>query len=38
MQKFRRVIKKSSYKGRFLVEEFKRGINDIIQRRLIKAE
>ena len=38
VQKFRRVARKSGYKGRLLIEEFKRGINGIIRRKLIEAE
>ena len=38
MQKFQRVAKGSGYKGRPLVEEFKRGINGVIRRKLIEAK
>ena len=38
VQKFKRVVRGSSYKGRLLVEEFKRGMNKIVRRRLIEAE
>ena len=37
-QKFRRAAKESEYEGRLLVEEFKRGINKVIRRKLMKAE
>ena len=35
VQEFRRVARESKYKGRSLVEEFKRNINRIIYQRLI---
>ena len=38
VQEFRRVARGSGYKGRLLVEEFKRGINTIICQRLIELE
>ena len=38
VQKFRRAARESGYKGRLLIEEFKRGINGIIRRKLIEAE
>ena len=38
VQKFRRVTRGSGYEGRPLVEEFKRGINGTIRRKLIEAE
>ena len=38
VQEFRKVAKGSRYKGRPLVEEFKRGINATICQRLIKLE
>lgn len=38
VQKFRRIARKSSYKGRLLVEEFKKEINDAIRRKLMEAE
>ena len=38
VQKFRRAARSSRYKERFLVEEFKRGINGIIYQRLTKSE
>ena len=38
MQEFRRVARGSRYKGRLLVEEFKKGINRAIRRKLIETE
>jgi len=38
VQEFRRVVRESRYKGRPLVEEFKREMNGVIKRKLIKAE
>ena len=38
MQKFKRVARGSRYEGRPLVEEFKRGINRGIRRKLIEVE
>jgi len=38
MQEFRRVARESRYKGRLLVEEFKREINATICQRLIESE
>ena len=38
VQEFRRAARKSGYKGRLLVEEFKRGMNGAIRRKLMKAE
>ena len=38
MQKFRRVARKSEYKKRPLEEDFKRGMNKVIWRKLIEAE
>ena len=38
VQEFRRAARRSRYKERSLVEEFKRGMNRIIRRRLMKAE
>ena len=37
-QEFRRVARGSKYKGRPLIEEFKRGMNRIIRRKLMEAE
>ena len=38
MQEFRRAARDSGYEGRALVEEFKRGLNRVIRRRLAEAE
>ena len=38
MQEFKRTARGSGYEGRLLVEEFKRGINGGIRRKLIEAE
>ena len=38
VQDFKRVVRGSGYEGRLLIEEFKRGINTIIRRRLMEAE
>jgi len=38
VQEFKRVARSSRYKGRPLVEEFKRGMNGVIRRKLIEAE
>jgi len=38
VQEFRRAARGSGYEGRALVEEFKRGLNGTIRRRLAKAE
>jgi len=38
VQIFKKISRGSSYKGRPLVEEFKRGLNRNIRRRLAKAE
>jgi len=38
IQEFRRVARGSEYEGRPLVEEFKRGMNGVIRRKLIEAE
>ena len=38
VQEFKRVVRGSGYKGQFLIEEFKRGINRAIRRKLIEAE
>jgi len=37
-QIFKRTTRKSRYRKRLLVEEFKRGMNGWIRRRLIKAK
>jgi len=38
VQKFRKAARKSGYKGRLLVEEFKRRMNRVIKRKLIETE
>ena len=38
VQEFQRAARKSEYEGRALVEEFKRGMNGAIRRKLIEAE
>ena len=38
VQKFKRAARESRYEGRLLVEEFKRGINRVIRRKLMEAE
>jgi len=38
VQEFKKVAKGSSYKGRPLIEEFKRGLNRAIRRKLAEAE
>jgi len=38
VQEFRRVAKRSGYKGRSLVEEFKQGMNGVIRRKLMEVE
>ena len=38
IQEFKRAVRGSGYKGRPLVEEFKKGINGGIRRKLIEAE
>ena len=38
MQEFKRVARESRYKRRLLVEEFKRGMNRMIRKRLMEAE
>ena len=38
MQEFKRMARESGYEGRPLVEEFKRGINGSIRRKLMEAE
>jgi len=38
MQDFKRVARGSSYEGHPLIEEFKKGINGAIRRKLIEAE
>ena len=38
VQEFKRAARGSGYEGRLLVEEFKRGMNGAIQRKLMEAE
>jgi len=38
VQEFQRAARGSSYKGRPLVEKFKRGMNEIIRRRLMETK
>ena len=38
VQEFKRVVRGSGYKGRLLMEKFKRGMNGRIRRKLIEAE
>ena len=38
VQEFKRAVRGSGYKERPLVEEFKRGMNEVIRRKLIEAE
>ena len=38
MQEFKQAARGSGYKGRLLVEEFKRGINGGIRRKLMESE
>jgi len=38
VQDFKRVARESRYKGRLLIKKFKREINRVIQRKLMKAE
>ena len=38
VQEFKKAARESGYEGRLLVEEFKRGINSGIRRKLIEAE
>ena len=38
IQEFRRAAKGSRYEGRLLIEEFKRGMNRIIRRKLMEVE
>ena len=38
VQEFKRAARESGYKGRPLVEEFKRGMNGAIRRKLMEAE
>jgi len=38
VQEFRRVVRKSGYEKRLLIEKFKREINRVIRRNLIEVE
>jgi len=38
VQEFKRATRESGYEGRLLVEEFKRGMNGTIRRKLMEAE
>ena len=38
IQEFKRAVRESRYKGRPLVEKFKRGINSAIRKKLMEAE
>jgi len=38
VQEFKRAVRESRYEERLLVEEFKRGINGVIRRKLMEAE
>ena len=38
VQKFRRTVRESGYKEKLLIEEFKRGMNKAIRRKLIEVE
>jgi len=38
MQEFKKIARGSSYKGRPLIKEFKRGLNGTIRRKLVEAE
>ena len=38
VQEFKRAARRSGYEGRPLVEEFKRGMNGVIRRKLMEAE
>ena len=38
VQEFKKVARESSYEGRPLIKEFKRGLNEAIRRKLAKAE
>ena len=38
VQEFKRAARESGYEGRLLVEEFKRGINGVIKRKLMEVE
>ena len=38
VQEFRRTTRESGYKEKLLIEEFKRGINRMIKRKLMEME
>jgi len=38
VQEFKRAVKGSGYKERLLIEEFKRGMNRMIRRKLMEAK
>jgi len=38
VQEFKRAVRGSGYERRLLVEEFKRGINGVIRRKLMEAK
>ena len=38
VQEFKKIARGSSYEGRPLIEEFKRGLNGAIRRKLVEAE
>jgi len=38
IQEFKKVAKGSGYKGRPLIEEFKRGLNGVIRKKLVEAK
>jgi len=38
VQEFKRAVRESRYKGRLLIEEFKRRMNRMIRRKLMEAE
>ena len=38
MQEFKKIARRSGYKRRSLIEEFKRGLNGNIRRKLVEAE
>ena len=38
VQEFKKAVRGSGYEGQSLIEEFKRGMNKVIQRKLMEAE
>ena len=38
MQEFQRAVRDSRYKGRLLIEEFKRKMNEMVRRRIMEAK